>query len=415
LNAVGDADHKEAAVSSTEVSHTVRAYPFADAERLEPYPLYAHLRREEPLSRVQMPYGEQAWLATRYSDVRTVLGDARFSRAMAIGRDQPRTAPRMSGTGLFSMDPPDHTRLRTLVANAFTVRRVEQLRPRIQQITDDLLDRMIEQGPPADLVTQFGNPLPLTVICELFGVPLAEREQFRSWSEAVVSTTSLTLQQVESNIASMKAYMRGLIAARRENPTDDLLGAMVQARDERQDRLTEEELVHLAASLLSAGHETTSTQIPNFVYLLLTEPQRWQELCADPDLVAPAIEELMRYTPLGVASLFARYATEDVYLSGVLVRAGEPVLAAVYSANRDGEVFSDPDRIDFHREPRSHFGFGHGAHHCLGAQLVRVELGVVFRTLVRRLPGLRIAVPDAELKWKVGLSLRGLQQLPVTW
>jgi cytochrome P450 len=213
----------------------------------------------------------------------------------------------------------------------------------------------------------------------------------------------------------MHAYMAELVAQKRRQPADDLLSAMARARDEQQDRLTEHELVQLAAGLLAAGQETTVTQIPNMIYVLLTEPDLWAQLCADDSLVPAAVEELLRYIPLGVAAAFPRYATEDVELGGVLVRAGEPVLAALHSANRDETVFADADRVDFHRQAASHIGFGHGAHHCLGAQLARMELQVALATLVRRLPGLRIAVPEPELQWKRGMLVRGLERLPVAW
>jgi cytochrome P450 len=399
----------------TDTRSTAHTYPFSAPDRLNLDPFYADLRRSEPLTRVRLPFGEEAWLATRYTDVRTVLGDARFSRAAAVGRDEPRMTPQRVGSGLLSLDPPDHTRLRRLIAKAFTARRVEQLRPRTRQIADDLLDRMIAAGPPADLVESFATPLPITVICELLGVPVADQGRFRVWSEAIVSTTSLTPQQILDYQQSLFDYMAGLVAQRRERPTDDLLGAMVRARDEDNDRLTEEEMVRLAAGLLAAGHETTVTQIPNFVYVLLNHPDERRQLQARPDLVPSAVEELMRYIPLGAGAAFPRYALEDIEVGGVLVRTGEPVLSAVASANRDEEVFEDPDRLDLTRESNPHIGFGHGAHHCVGAQLARMELQVAIGALLERLPDLRLAVPEEELEWKSGLLVRGLKRMPVAW
>jgi cytochrome P450 len=403
-------------VTSADVTQTARKYPFSEADRLQLDPLYAQLRRSEPLSRVRLPFGEEAWLATRYADARVVLGDPRFSRAASVGRDEPRSMLRQSEEGtLLATDPPEHTRLRRVVAKAFTARRVEQLRPRTTQIAEELLDRVIEAGPPADLVEHFATPLPVTVICELLGVPEKDRDSFHTWSEAIVSTTSISRERIEDYIGKMRAYMTDLIAQRRREPTDDLLGAMIRARDEEQARLAEEELVELAWGLVAAGHETTVTQIPNFVYVLLTNRAAMDELCARPELVPAAVEELLRYVPLGVAAAFPRYATEDVELGGVLVRAGEPVLVSVHSANRDAEAFPHPDVVDFHREANPHIGLGHGAHHCLGAQLARMELQVALSTLVRRMPGLRFAVAEEELPWKTGRLVRGLKQLPVTW
>ncbi|MCW6005443.1 cytochrome P450 [Micromonospora sp. CPCC 205371] len=399
----------------TDTQRVVHAYPFSPPDRFKLDPFYAELRRREPLTRVRMPYGEEAWLATRYADVRTVLGDARFSRAASADRDEPRISPRKLEAGLLLMDPPEHTRLRRLVAKAFTARRVEQLRPRTHEVANELVDRMITAGPPADLVERFATPLPITVICELLGVPVEDQDRFHVWSEAVVSTTSLSVEQIAGYIQNLFAYMRGLIAERRREPTEDLISALVRARDEDDSRLTEDELVRLLTGLLAAGHETTVTQIPNFTYVLLTNPDKLAELRADPDLVPAAVEELMRYVPLGVASSFARYATEDVELGGVLVRAGEPVIGSLSSANRDEEVFPDPDSLDFRRSTNPHIGFGHGAHHCIGAQLARMELQVAIDVLVRRFPQLRFAVPEKELEWKSGMLVRGLKRMPVAW
>ncbi|SDY94855.1 Cytochrome P450 [Micromonospora pattaloongensis] len=402
-------------MTETRQDSTTRAYPFSAPDRLDLDPRYAQLRQHEPLTRVRLPFGEPAWLATRYADVRTVLGDPRFSRAASVGRDEPRITPLQMASGILSMDPPEHTRLRRLVARAFTARRVEDLRPRAREIADELLDRMVAGGPPADLVEAFATPLPVTVICELLGVPVADQGRFHVWSEAIVSTTSLSPDRIREYIDNLYAYIGELIARRRRVPTDDLLGALVRARDSDDGRLTETEMVQLAAGLLAAGHETTVTQIPNFVYVLLTHPAELARLRADPALVPSAVEELMRYVPLGVASSFARYALEDVELGGVLVRAGEPVIASLSAANRDPEVFDDPDRLDLTRAANPHVGFGHGVHHCIGAQLARMELQVAVAALLHRLPGLRLAVPEPELEWKSGMLVRGLRKMPVAW
>ena len=408
-------DGGSTAMTDTRQVSTARPYPFSDPDRLNLDPLYARLRRQEPLIRVRLPFGEEAWLATRYHDVKVVLGDQRFSRAASVGRDEPRLTPGQIGGGMLSMDPPDHSRLRRLIAKAFTARRVEQLRPNTAAIADELIDTMTASGPPADLVEGFATPLPVRVICQLLGVPATDQDQFRIWSEAIVSTTSLRPEQIVAYRESLHAYMAGLIAQRRVAPTDDLIGALVQARDDDNDRLTEEELVELAAGLLAAGHETTVTQIPNFLYVLLTNPDQLALLRDRPDLVPAAVEELLRYVPLGAASSFARYATEDLELGGVQIRAGEPVLGSLSSANRDGDIFDDPDLVDVTRESNPHIGFGHGVHHCVGAQLARMELQVALGTLLARLPGLDLAVDEKELVWKSGLLVRGLRAMPVTW
>ncbi|WP_433871786.1 cytochrome P450 [Saccharopolyspora sp. CA-218241] len=391
-----------------------RTYPFSEADRLNLDPFYARLRESEPLSRIQLPFGESAWLATRYEDAKVVLGDPRFSRAASVGRDEPRLRERRQAMGILAMDPPDHTRLRKLVAKAFTARRVERLRPRAQEIADGLADGMLREGAPADLVEDFALPLPIAVICELLGVPFEDRADFRVWSDAFLSTTKLTPEQAEDYIGRMHGYMAGLIDRRRQEPGDDLMSALISARDD-EDRLTEQELVQLAAGILVAGHETTATQIPNFVYVLLTHPERLAELRADLDLVPTAVEELLRYVPLGVASAFPRYALEDVELGGVTVRAGDPVLVSLSSANRDEAVYQDPDQLDLLRSEASHIGFGHGPHHCLGAQLARLELQVALRTLLTRLPGLRFADSEADLRWKTGMLVRGPLYMPISW
>ncbi|GAA2354524.1 cytochrome P450 [Saccharopolyspora halophila] len=393
-----------------------RTYPFNSAEALDLDPFYAQLRKQEPLSRIQLPFGEAAWLATRYEDAKVVLGDPRFSRAVAVDRDEPRLRTRksMSG-GLLSMDPPDHTRLRRLVAKAFTGRRVEKLRARTQEIADGLADEMIAKGAPADLVEDFALPLPITVICELLGVPFDDRADFRVWSDAFLSTTKLTPEQVTDYMERMWAYIAGLIEQRRREPADDLITALIAARDE-EDKLSEDEMVQLAAGILVAGHETTASQIPNFTYVLLTHPEQLAQLRADLELIPRAVEELMRFVPLGVGAGFPRYATEDVELGGVQVRAGEPVLVSVASANRDESVFENPDQLDFAREEASQIGFGHGPHHCLGAQLARMELQVALRTLLTRLPGLDFAsAPERDVDWKTGMLVRGPQRMSLSW
>lgn len=390
-------------------------YPFNPPDRLELDSRYAELRRAEPLIRVQLPYGEPAWLATRYADVRMVLGDARFSRAAAVGRDEPRNVPEQREAGILGMDPPEHTRLRRVVAKAFTARRVEQLRPGTRRIADELVDAMLAAGAPADLVAHLATPLPIRVICDLLGVPVADQDRFHTWSEAIVSTTALSPQRAQEYLDNLLEYMAGLVARRRRTPTDDLIGAMVRTRDAEAERLSEEELVQLAAGLLAAGHETTVNQIPNLVYVLLTSPGQWARLRAEPGLVPSAVEELMRFIPLGATAAFPRYATEDVEVGGVLVRAGEPVVVSIHSANRDERVFADADRIDLARAVNPHLGFGHGVHHCVGAQLARMELQVVLATLLDRTPDLRLAVPEPELTWKTGLLVRGLTSLPVSW
>ncbi|AJC60751.1 MULTISPECIES: cytochrome P450 [Streptomyces] len=390
-----------------------RAYPFGPADKLNVDATLAGIAGEEPILRVRLPFGGDAWLVTRHADVKTVLADPRFSRAAAVGDHVPRTvAVGLPRTSMLSMDPPEHSRLRRRVANAFTVRRVEKLRPRVEEIVDGLLDTMIDAGSPADLTQALTWSLPITVICELLGVPMADRERFNVWVDGLLMLSDP--EQSAQARGHLNDYLGGLIAQRRIEPTEDLLGELVAAPDD-EDGLRDEELVSLGVSLLSAGQEATANQIGNFVYTLLTKPELWEKLVADPGLIPDAVEELSRYIPISASAGFTRIATADVELSGQTVRAGEAVVAELGMANRDPEVFEQPEEIDFHRGNIPHVTFGHGVHHCLGAQLARMELRVVLTALMRRLPGLRLAVPADELTWRTERLIRGVEALPVRW
>lgn len=331
----------------TATGEGARAYPFGPVDRLEVDPKLAEICGEQPVLRVSLPYGGDAWLVTRHADVRTVLADPRFSRAAAVGEDIPRTvATGLPSTSMLSMDPPEHSRLRRRVANSFTVRRVEALRPRVQHIVNGLLDTMLAAGGPSDLTQTLTWPLPITVICELLGVPVADRDRFNVWVDGLLMLSD----PVQSMAARghLNDYLAGLVALRRTTPTDDLLGELANVADE-EDRLLDEELVSLGVSLLSAGQEATANQLGNFVYTLLTRPDLWQKLVADPGLVPDAVEELSRIIPISASAGFTRIAIEDVELSGQTIRAGDAVVAELGIANRDPEVFDHPEEIDFHR------------------------------------------------------------------
>ncbi|WP_055555805.1 cytochrome P450 [Streptomyces sp. NBRC 110028] len=392
------------------------AYPFSLPHALDLDPHYAELRRDDPVSRVRLPYGEgTAWLVTRMSDARIVLGDSRFSTAAATDPATPRMFPTPpEPDGVLAQDPPDHTRLRRLVGKAFTARRVEEMRPRVRALVDSLLDDMVAHGSPADLVEFLAVPFPVAVICELLGVPLEDRDLFRTFSDAMLSSTRLTAAEIQQVQQDFMVYMDGLVAQRRDAPTEDLLGSLALATD-NDDHLTKGEIVNMGVSLLIAGHETSVNQITNLVHLLLTERKRYESLVADPALVPAAVEEMLRYTPLVSAGSFVRVATEDVELSTVTVRAGEPCVVHFASANRDEEVFDHADELDFHRARNAHIAFGHGAHHCIGAQLGRLELQEALSALVRRFPTLDLAEPVAGLKWKQGMLIRGLERQIVSW
>jgi cytochrome P450 len=400
----------------------VRAYPFGSTDSLDLDETYAYLREHEPLAAVQQPFGDRAWLVTRYDDVRLVLSDTRFSRAEVMVRDAPRIfAPRGVPSGILGLDPPEHTRLRRLVSGAFRARTLELLRTRVERTATELLDRMAQEGPPADLVERFAIPLPLSMICELMGVPYGDRESFQLWADAYLSTTDLPVEEKMARLGKLGGYIAQLVAQRRQElatngePGEDLIGVLVQARDE-QDSLSEEELIGFLMFLLAAGYETTSTHITNSVYMLLTHPEQLALLRNGQVSIADAVEELLRYVPIAVATIIPRYATEDVELSGGTVRAGEAVLPAYDAANRDPRAFDDPERFDLTRAPHpSHVAFGHGTHFCLGAPLARMELQAALGALLRCFPDLRLAETDEGLRWKTGLVTRGPVTLPIAW
>ncbi|CAM5297456.1 cytochrome P450 [Streptomyces abikoensis] len=397
----------------------VRSYPFGEASGLELDPTYAELREHEPLSRVKLPYGDEAWLATRYADIRKVMTDNTFSRAETLHRDEPRIGEEVVDRGLLSMDPPDHTRLRRVANAGLTPRQTERLRPLTQRKADELLDALARKESPADsptdLMEEFINPLAVTVICELLGVPFEDRADFQEWSQAVVSTTSLSPEQMTAYMGNLHRYMAKLVGIRRSEPTDSLLNGMIQARDEDPERLTEDELVLVAVRLLAPGVQNTVLTLANFVLTLMKHPKEFDRIRSNPELVPAAVEELIRYVPFHTSTMFPRYATADVELGGTVVRAGEAVVGSICAANRDGDVFSSPEELDFERGANPHLGFGLGAHFCPGAHLARMQLQVAIGALARRVEGLRLAVPEEELSWKQGLVVRWLDALPVTW
>ncbi|MCF3119039.1 cytochrome P450 [Streptomyces arenae] len=393
-----------------------RTFPFASAPGLEEEPEFAALRASEPLCRVRLPYGGDAWLVTRYEDVKRVLGDPRFGRAATTHADVPRLQPVPAGEGLLmSLDPPDHTRLRRTVMGAFTVRRMNDLRPATEAIAHELLDAMEVSGAPADLVTHFALPLPVRVICALLGVPYADHVDLVRRSHALLSTAACDEREMAAADAELTRYFAGLVTRLREEPSDGLLAELVRVRASEDGRLDDGEVVALARDLLIAGHETTAAQITNFTHVLLHHPDQLAALRARPELMPAAVEELLRYVPLGSGAFRSRVALEEVELCGARIRPGETVFAPTVSANRDPEVFDEPARLDLGRERNVHIGFGHGMHHCVGAQLARMELNVALTALLARFPALRSAADARDIAWRSGLQVRGPRRLPVRW
>lgn len=392
-------------------------YPFSEPRGLELDPTYAELRASGELARVQLPYGAPTWLATRYEDVKTVLGDPRFSREQALGEDEPRILSYVHRPDtILTMDPPGHTRLRRAVSKAFTVRRIEALRPATQEIVDGLLDTVEKDGPPADLMRSFALALPMMVICDLLGCPFEDRHKFHHWSEILASTAAseYTPEQLRQANDDLRAYIADQVAQREQQPADDLLSVLLE-KDDIPDPLTRDEIVGLGWSVLLAGFEITANAIVNSTFTLLTSPEHLDQLRRQPELVPHAVEELLRYVPLTVGSFFPRRALEDVQLGKTQVCAGDTVLPATFSANRDESVFPNAEQLDFTREDNPHLTFSHGIHHCLGAQLARMELQVVIGSLLERYPDLRLAVPVEEVPWRQGSILRGPAELRVVW
>ncbi|MFE6614697.1 cytochrome P450 [Amycolatopsis sp. NPDC057786] len=380
-------------------------------------PMGAIYADHPPMSRVVFPSGCEGWLVTRYEDVRLIFSDTRFSRNLLAPGAPCLIEPGDFSTGehsILNMDPPDHTRLRKLTAQAFTVRRIAGLRPRIQEIADTLLRAMADHGPPVDLVEMFAFPLPTAVMCEILGVPYEGRERFRQWSRVIVTPMAHTPAEVAQARRDGADDMAALVAVKRATPGEDLLSVLVHARDEDGDRLTEAELIDLATQLLLAGHETTVSLIATGIVLLAGNPDQLAALRSDPSLTEGAVEEIMRFDGPADASLL-RVALEDVELSAGLVRRGEAVLAHTGAANRDEAAFPGASRFDIRRRNAPQLGFGHGLHFCLGAALARLEGDIAFRTLLDGLPGLDLAVPASDIVWRPPLSIRGPEAVPVTW
>jgi cytochrome P450 len=403
-------DHPEAV--SDDLPDDGLRFPFEHPRLFDPPPEWRQLRGGCPVARAQLPTGDRAWLVTRYEDVRAVLNDPRLSRAAATRPDAPRLGPaRPEPDSIMAMDPPDHTRLRRLLAPAFTGRQAELLRPRITRTTERLLDGMAEIGPPVDLVEHLARPLPIITICELLGVPDGDRESFKEWTDAALTLAPHAVGTVTGARQRLADYLRHLIAEKQQTPGDDLLGTLIAARD--GDRLRPAELVTVAATLITAGYHTVANSLSNSVLALLRHPGQLDPL-RGVEFPAAAVEELLRWTPGPVSGGTIRIATEELKIGSTVVRPGEAVIPSTASANRDADMFPGPDVLDLGRTENRHIAFGHGIHRCLGAPLARVELQVAFGALLRRFPGLRLAVAEEELTWGAGM-IRGLSSLPVAW
>jgi cytochrome P450 len=392
----------------------------------DPYGVFRRLRRDEPIAPLLRKNRGPGWIVTRYEDVVAVLKDPRFSndrrrlqvnQSLASSRWMPGFF-RSFANSLIMVDEPDHTRLRNLVHKSFTPRRVAEMAGRVEQISSDLLDQAEKQR-PADMLTGFALPLPLTVISEMMGVPPEDRMKFRGWTSHFLTNNMMSLRSALAQAPSalaMNRFFRRMIADRRAairrgQPQDDLITALVQA-EEQGDRLSEDELSAMLFLLLLAGHETTVNLIGTGLLALLQHPAEFEKLKANPDLLDSAIEEMLRFSS-PVQYIAPRFALEDLELRGQPIPRGGTVIVAIASANRDETVFPDPDRFDIARTPNKHIAFGLGIHYCLGAPLARLEARLAFQTLLRRFPNMQLAVPADQVEWRESTALRGPAHLPV--
>ncbi|CAL9374691.1 cytochrome P450 [Streptomyces sp. enrichment culture] len=398
----------------TQTPPPVREWPALDLSGADFDPVLRELMDEGPVTRIKLPNGEGwAWLVTRYDDVRMVTNDPRFGREAVMDRQVTRLAPHFipSRGAVGFLDPPDHTRLRRSVAAAFTARGVERVRERSRRMLAELVDEMLQDGPPADLTEAVLAPFPIAVICELMGVPAADRHDMHTWTQLILSSAH-GAEVSEKAKKEMSAYFADLIGLREGATGEDvtsLLGAAV-GRGE----VSLEEAVGLAV-LLQIGGEAVTNNSGQMFYVLLTRPDLAERLRAEPEIRPRAIDELLRWIPHRNAVGLSRIALEDVEIEGVRIRQGDAIYVSYLAANRDPDVFPDPETIDFSRSPNPHVSFGFGPHYCPGGMLARLESELLVDALLDGVPGLRLAVPAEDVPFKKGALIRGPEALPVTW
>ncbi|WP_248963391.1 cytochrome P450 [Sphaerisporangium perillae] len=385
--------------------------PLSRENRVDPPQDLRRWREEGPLRPMLYADGHVGWLVTGYSAVRSVLADSRFSTRLELLHPpiSQRLQQAKKRPGFFLReDPPEHTRFRKLLTGQFTVRRMKQLEPRIQKITEDRLDAMERGGPPADLVRDFALPIPSLVICELLGVPYADHDRFQRDSSTLLNLDT-TPEQAQEAIEGLATYLYGLVVRKRSEPDDALISGLVSTGE-----LDDTEITGVAMLLLIAGHETTANMLALGTYTLLQNPEQLAALREDPSLTESTVEELLRY--LTIVHLGpVRTALEDVEVEGYMVKAGESVTLSLQAANRDPERFEDPDTLDIRRQAMGHLSFGHGIHQCLGQQLARIEMRIGYPALLRRFPGLRLAIPAEDVAMRSNMAIYGVHRLPVAW
>ncbi|MEU9977945.1 cytochrome P450 [Streptomyces sp. NPDC051014] len=395
----------------------VRPWPVGDLPALDPDPFLDELLRDEPVTRIRLAHGEgHAWLVTRYEDCRFVTSDPRFSREQVVGRDvtSMRPEPVASQTaGLQYIDPPRHNRLRRVVARAFTGRAMQRLRPIAERRAAVLLDAMADAGPPADLMEHLHGPFPIAVIRDFLGVDEKDWHRWASAGEALLSAGPDSAERAKDAARTTRARIAELLRNRREEPREDLAGVLAQATEAGE--ITEDEAISLATAIQVSGGHAVRNNSGSMMYALLTHPGHLERLRREPELLPRAVDELFRYVPHRNGVGIPRVAVEDVEVGGRLIRAGEVVYNAYVAANRDPEVFPDPDDLDFDRTDGPHLAFGHGPHHCMAAIMARMEAEVMIDAVLTRFPAIRLAVPADQVEFQRHGLIRGPRTLPVTW
>ncbi|MFD9895435.1 cytochrome P450 [Amycolatopsis sp. NPDC059027] len=387
---------------------------------LEPPAGYSRLRAEAPVCPLALPDGNTGWLVSRFEEVSAALVHPAVSarrkfqtNVSSVTLTAEEWVASGFGEAFIGMDPPEHTRYRRLLTGQFTVRRLKALEPRIERIVDEHLDAFVAAGPPGDLVAGFATPVPSLVMSELLGMSAEDSKRFQEHAD-VMQRFERTHDELLTAMTGMGTCMRELVRDKRAHPDDGLISALVEAEPEDGVALTDEELVGIGNLLMIAGYATTSNMIGMGVLALLTHRPQWELLRERPELVERGVEEILRYLSVAPFGL-PRTAKTDFELGGQQIRAGDPLVLSIESANRDADRFDDPDVLDVAREPRRHVGFAYGVHQCLGQQLARLELRIAFGRLLQRLPGLRLAVPAGEVPMRDDMQIYGPHKLPVTW
>ena len=416
--------HEQETIKAKEQQEEILSFPFPFAKHsLECPAEYGRLRQECPVAKVHMPYGGDAFLLTRYADVAKAFTDPQYDLIQMSDGNVPRLeAGRVAGVteegeSLFSVSNARHNKVRRLVTQAFTVQSANALRPRVVEVTNELINAMERKGPPADLFEDYAIQTPMTVISELLGVPRKDESLFRKSAQLILSTT-ITEQERAEQWGQMMQYLAGIIEHEKKQPGNSVIGTLIKAREQGSDEvITEPELYSFAIGLIAAGFETVSTTFTNSAFILLQRPELLEQLKGhidDQEYVALAIEELLRITPAGFGR--PRITRSEVELGGVTIPNGEVVFLSSTSANYDEAVFQDADKIDLERQTNPMIAFGRGIHSCIGQQIARMEMQVLWSTLLKRLPAIRLAVPTSEVPWRPDETLIfGPAALPITW